>query len=42
MRGLMFNVRKLGPYWWARCLLMNCFLSLREKAMQLRKALAAL
>jgi len=28
-RGLVFNVRKLGPLWWLRCFAINCAIKLR-------------
>jgi len=28
--SLMFNLRKLGPYWWVRCFVVNCGVKLRR------------
>jgi len=40
-RGLVFNVRKLGPLWWLRCLAINCALKLRAALVPLATHLAS-
>ena len=36
-RGLVFNVRKLGPSWWLRCFAINCAIKLRAALVPLVK-----
>ena len=40
-RGLVFNVRKLGPLWWLRCFAINCTIKLRAALVPLVTHLAS-
>ena len=40
-RGLVFNVRKLGPLWWLRCFAINCAIKLRAALVPLATHLAS-
>jgi glycosyl transferase, family 25 len=39
-RGLVFNVRKLGPIWWLRCFAINCAVKLRGALVPMARQLA--